>query len=70
MASQRSEASLDASVARQIGRDDAKAGKPNNPFASDLIHAACVDAPVGSKTQLLRAYNRGWHEQNAAAVAE
>lgn len=66
----RSETTLDASAARQAGRDDAKAGKPNSPFTNETLLAACVDAPVGSKTHLLRAYNHGWHEQNAAAVAE
>lgn len=66
----RSKILLDASAARQAGRDDAKAGKPNSPFANETLYAACVDAPVGSKTHLLRAYNQGWHEQNAAAGAE
>lgn len=65
-----SEDSLDVSVARQIGRDDAKAGKPNCPLANDMLHAECVDAPVGTKTHLMRAYNQGWHEQNAAAADE
>lgn len=70
MTSPRSETTLDVSAARQAGRDDAKAGKPNSPFANETLLAACVDAPVGSKTHLLRAYNQGWHEENAAAVAE
>lgn len=61
---------LDVSAARQIGRDDAKVGKPNTPLSNDTLHAECVDAPVGNKTHLLRAYNQGWHEQNAAAVTE
>lgn len=61
---------LEAPAARQIGRDDAQAGKPNSPLANETLYAACLDAPVGTKTHLLRAYNHGWHEYNAAASGE
>ena len=55
---------MDEVTAEQLGRDDRKDDKPNSPFANPALSAACYHAPVGTKTQLLRAYNRGWHEQN------
>lgn len=56
---------LDEASAEQHGRDDRNAGRPGFPFANEAIRAECEGAAVGTKTHLLQAYSRGWHQENS-----
>lgn len=56
---------LDEASAEQHGRDDRNAGRPGFPFANAAIRAECEGAAVGTKTHLLQAYSRGWHQENS-----
>jgi hypothetical protein len=55
---------LDEGTAEQLGRDDRQVGKANNPFANPALRAEYTAIAVGTKTHLLHAYNRGWHEES------
>lgn len=55
---------VDEVVAEQLGCDDRRAGRPALPFANEAIVAECEGAAVGTKTHLLRAYSKGWHDEN------
>jgi hypothetical protein len=59
---------MDELTAEQLGRDDRKADKINIPFANPAICAKCHGAAVGTKTHLLRAYNRGRQQENNRIV--
>lgn len=55
--------------AEALGRAAFAEGRGNFPFADPQIAAATATARVGEKTDLLRAFNRGWTAANLAALA-
>lgn len=63
-ASVKKKVNVDEVVAEQLGCDDRRAGRPALPFANEAIVAECEGAAVGTKTHLLHAYSRGWHNEN------
>jgi hypothetical protein len=61
---------MDELTAEQLGQDDRKAEKFHGPFANRAIYAECDGAAVGTKTHLLRAYDRGWQQENDRIVEQ
>lgn len=58
---------MNAKTAEQIGREAFEAGKGNFPFADLRIAAEMKNAAVGSKTSILKAFNKGWTAANLAS---
>lgn len=61
---------MDAATAEQLGSQDRIEGKGNAPLANPAMITEFQDAPVGSKTNLLKAYNRGWQRQHHRITEE
>ena len=55
---------------KELGKQAFRDGKGNFPLADPTVYQAVKDLPVGAGAKrIMKAFSKGWHEENVKAEA-